>query len=313
MAAFEYQSGFGNYFSSEAISGSLPLDQNNPKVCPLGLYAEQLSGTAFTVDRGRNLFSWLYRLRPAAGHSPFVPLGDLPYGSERMRVDPNQMRWSPFTIPEDVATRNFYEGMRTVCGSGQPEAKDGLRIAVYVAGKSMSADRKAMVNSDGDFLIVPQVGTLHIKTEFGHFKVEPNEIIVIPRGIRFSVDLEAESVRGYVLEVFKGHFELPSLGAIGANGLANRRDFMYPVAAYEDVEEAFTVVQKFMGSFFQATYDHSPFDVVAWHGNYAPFKYDLRKFCVVNTVSFDHLDPSIFTVLTCPSSDPGTASADFVS
>lgn len=230
-----------------------------------------------------------------------------------MVINPNQLRWNPFSIPPDVGQHNFVDGLKTICAAGAPGEKSGLSIKVYRAGKSMSTDKKVMMNSDGDLLIVPQQGMLLIKTELGVLHVEPNEIVVIPRGFKFSVDLLSdEPIRGYVLEIFKGHFELPSLGAIGANGLAKGRDFMYPVARFEDSDEQHILINKFMDKLFQADVDHSPFDVVAWSGNYSPYKYDLRKFCVVNTVSFDHLDPSIFTVLTCPSDEPGTAVADFV-
>jgi len=315
---FNYQQGFGNHFSTEAIQGALPKGQNNPQICPLGLYAEQISGSAFTADRSINYFSWLYRIRPSVCHRPFSSRSspsDVILGSDKVVTDPNQLRWGPFQIPENISSINFIDGLKLLCTSGSPELKDGLSIYLYTAGKSMTNEQISFVNADGDFLIVPQQGKMVIKTEMGLLNVVPNEIVVIPRGFRFSIDLgdqDQEALRGYVLEIYKGHFQLPSLGPIGANGLANKRDFYYPVACYENLDVSYTIVNKFMGQLFECTQDHSPYDVVAWHGNYCPYKYDLRNFCVVNTVSFDHLDPSIFTVLTCPSDDHGTAVADFV-
>lgn len=332
--SYEYQSGFGNYFSTEAERGALPLGQNNPQQCPLGLYAEQISGTAFTVDHKNNLFTWMYRIRPGVCHSPFVETGRNEFVSGvNFQVNPNQLRWKPLNkladggsgggVLEDGGGVTFIDGLRTMAAHGSPEGKDGLAVHMYACNSSMrertGVAGEAMVNADGDFLIVPQSGSLIVHTELGVLKVEPNEIVVIPRGFRFAIDLEegvggeeGATASGYVLEVFKGHFELPALGAIGANGLAQKRDFLYPSACYEDMDGSWKLTHKYSGRLYESDLDHSPFDVVAWHGNYSPFKYDLRKFCVINSVSVDHLDPSIFTVLTCPSSDIGTATADFV-
>ncbi|KAH7937172.1 hypothetical protein HPB49_008426 [Dermacentor silvarum] len=259
---------------------------NNPQVCPYGLYAEQLSGTAFTAPRETNKRSWLYRIRPS-------------------------LRWKPFSIPEQgKASVDFVDGLNTVCGAGDARTRHGVAIHVYCCNISMKD--KALYNSDGDFLIVPQQGNLNIVTEFGRMHVNPNEICVIQQGMRFQVYVSGPS-RGYILEVFDNHFVLPNLGPIGANGLANPRDFKTPTAWYEDRDvNGFVVISKYQGCLFQATQNHSPFDVVAWHGNYVPYKYDLAKFNTINTVSYDHCDPSIFTVLTCPSTKPGTAIADFV-
>lgn len=161
--------------------------------------------------------------------------------------------------------------------------------------------------------VVPQQGVLDITTEFGKLRVAPNEIAVIQRGIRYSVNLPDGPSRGYILEVFGAHFELPDLGPIGANGLANPRDFQTPVAYYEEQDNVeWDMITKFNGQLFVAKQNHTPFDVVAWHGNYAPYKYNLDNFCVINSVSFDHIDPSIFTVLTAKSDTPGVAIADFV-
>lgn len=307
-----YMAGFGNEFESEALPGALPRGQNNPRVCPYGLYTEQISGTAFTAPRSQNQRSWLYRIRPSVTHEPFHPL-DFP--AETLTADfrqgvvtPNQLRWRPFKIPEDAT--DFVRGLFTICGAGSPATKDGYAIHIFTA--SMSMENCCLANADGDFLIVPQQGVLHITTEFGFMNVLPGQIAVIQRGMRFSVALPNGPARGYVLEVFGGHFTLPDLGPIGANGLAHPRDFQTPVAAFDEAPANFTVLHKFEGELFTASQPFSPFNVVAWHGNYAPYKYDLARFSPVNSVAFDHPDPSIFTVLTCPSALPGTAAADFV-
>jgi len=317
-----YLSGFGSHHSSEALPNSLPKGQNSPQVCPYGLYAEQLSGSAFTAPRDKNLRSWLYRIRPSVVHSPFEPIpSPFPVSMEGFKVTPNQLRWSPTEIPSDNAQVDFIDGITPVCGAGDSGLKSGLCIYNYVLNKPMlSADAsqgRSFCNADGDFLIVPQLGGLLVTTEFGNLSVEPCEIVVIPRGIKFSVDpIAADGMaRGYILEVYEGHFELPNLGPIGANGLANPRDFEMPTAHFVDKDGdgvSFSVVQKFNSRLFISTMQHNVYDVVAWHGNYYPFKYDLRKFNTMNTVSFDHPDPSIYTVLTVPSNTPGTAVADFV-
>eukprot|EP00735_Rhodelphis_limneticus_P012928 TRINITY_DN635_c0_g1::TRINITY_DN635_c0_g1_i1::g.28905::m.28905 TRINITY_DN635_c0_g1::TRINITY_DN635_c0_g1_i1::g.28905 ORF type:complete len:461 (+),score=136.42,sp/Q9Y041/HGD_CAEEL/59.12/4e-180,HgmA/PF04209.8/5.7e-186 TRINITY_DN635_c0_g1_i1:62-1384(+) len=310
--SLKYQVGLQQEFASEALPDALPKGQNSPQKCPYGLYCEQLNGTAFTAPRLKNFRSWLYRIRPAVAHGP---LTDMPgphsqfvranFGTET--ITPNQLRWKPWPIPEEPT--DFLQGLRTVCGAGSPETKAGCIVHIFACNTSMT--KKAFYNSDGDFLFVPQQGALRVRTEFGCLKVSPGEIMVIQRGIRFAVEVDGPT-RGYICEVFNSHFVIPSLGPIGANGLANPRDFQTPSAWYEDVDEEFTVVTKFLGQFFQCKQDHSPFDVVAWSGNYAPFKYNLDYFCAMNTVTFDHADPSIFTVLTAPSLEEGTAVADFV-
>ncbi|XP_054265889.1 homogentisate 1,2-dioxygenase [Macrosteles quadrilineatus] len=308
----KYLSGFGNEFSSEdpRCPGSLPKNQNSPQQCPYGTYAEQLSGTAFTVPRFENKRSWLYRIRPSVMHSPFaaVDINNISNDWKDRKPNPNQLRWLPFNIPKDELV-DWVEGLNTVCGAGDPTMRSGISIHIYICTSSM--DNKCFYNSDGDFLIVPQQGHLVVKTEFGILRVEVNEICVIQQGMKFSINVDGPS-RGYVLEVYDNHFQLPNLGPIGANGLANPRDFLTPVAHYEDVERDYKIICKYQGSIFQATQSHSPFDVVAWHGNYVPYKYNLANFMVINAVQFDHCDPSVFTVLTCPSTKPGTAIADFV-
>lgn len=307
----KYLNGFGNQFSSEALPNALPKGQNSPQQCPYGLYAEQLSGTAFTAPRSHNQRTWLYRIRPSVCHSVYREESHYSFQIKvaDLVANPNQFRWDPVPFTKETMKLDFIDGLIRVAGAGDEATKKGLSIYNYSCNVSM--DHKSFYNSDGDFLIVPQHGSLHITTEHGIIDVDPCEIVVIQRGIKFSVDVSGPS-RGYILEVISGHFELPELGPIGANGLANARDFETPVAAFEDKEEPYVIVNKFLGTLFRADMNFSPYNVVAWHGNYAPYKYDLRKFNTINTVSFDHPDPSIFTVLTCPSDVPGTATADFV-
>ncbi|GBF88452.1 hypothetical protein Rsub_01165 [Raphidocelis subcapitata] len=307
-----YMSGFGNEFSTEALPDALPKGQNNPRVCPYGLYAEQLSGSAFTVPRRSQRRSWLYRIRPSVTHEPFHPLN---FPAETLTADftqgvvtPNQLRWRPFSIPSEPV--DFVRGMLTICGAGSAASKSGFAVHMYTATASM--EDTCLANADGELLIVPQQGGLRLFTEMGLLEVAPREVVVVPRGVRFAVDLMDGPARGYILEVFQGSFTLPDLGPIGANGLASPRDFLTPVAWFEERACNFTVMHKFEGQLFAATQAFSPFNVVAWHGNYAPYKYDLARFCPVNAVSFDHPDPSIFTVLTVPSDTPGVSVADFV-
>jgi len=305
----EYLRRFGNYFETEAEPGALPKGQIMPQKCPLGLYAEQLSGTAFTCPRDTNQRVWMYRIRPAAGHRPFVPCHASRSGLHMQGVvNPNQLRWKPTPIPTEPT--DFVAGLSTVCYHGCPMAKSGLAIHQYSCNADMVDT--AFANADGDFLIVPQEGSLEIVTELGVIHIEPCQIAVVQRGIRFSVSLPQGSARGYILEVYNGHFRIPDMGPIGTNHLALSQDFEHPVAAYQDREAHFSVIHKFGGQLFSASQDHSCFDVVAWHGNYAPYRYDLRLFSPINSVYKDHPDPSIFTVLTCPSHEPGVAVADFV-
>jgi homogentisate 1,2-dioxygenase len=306
-----YQSGFGNEFATEALPGVLPASQNSPQKVAHGLYAEQLSGTAFTAPRSDNQRSWLYRIRPAAMHHPFAKVFHPTLQSgpfTELSASPNQLRWNPFPIPS--APADFIEGLITIAGNGSADSQIGVAIHVYTANRSMQ-DR-FFYNADGELLIVPQQGALSLRTEFGVLDIAPGEVAVMPRGVRFAVDLQADSARGYVCENYGQLLRLPDLGPIGANGLANPRDFLAPVAAYEDREGQFELLAKFAGKLWSAAIDHSPLDVVAWHGNYTPYKYNLAAFNAMNSVSFDHADPSIFTVLTSPSGIPGTANMDFV-
>lgn len=300
-----YLTGFGNEFATEALPGALPQGQNSPQRAPYGLYAEQLSGTAFTAPRAANRRSWLYRLRPSVLHRPFQPIDSGWWRSDpfdEVPPTPNQLRWDPLPIPE--APADFIEGMTTIAGNG------GLGIHLYTANRSM--ENRYFYNADGEMLIVPQLGRLRMLTEMGFVEIAPGEICVLPRGVKFRVELIDAQARGYLCENYGALFRLPELGPIGANGLANPRDFETPRAAFEDREGNFRLVAKFQGHLWEAEIGHSPLDVVAWHGNYAPYRYDLRRFNTINTVSYDHPDPSIFTVLTSPSDMPGTANADFV-
>ncbi len=309
-ANLHYQSGFGNEFATEALPGALPVGQNSPQRCPYGLYAEQLSGTAFTAPRGANRRTWLYRIRPAAMHRPFrrIDDGHLVSDFSEVPATPNQLRWDPLPMP--AGATDFVEGLVTYAGNGDPHAQTGCGIHLYAANRSMT-DR-VFYDADGELLIVPQQGRLRLVTELGVLLVAPREIAVIPRGVRFRVELPDGPVRGYVCENFGAPFRLPDLGPIGSNGLANPRDFLSPVAWYEDRGGAFELVAKFMGHLWAAEMDHSPLDVVAWHGNHAPYKYDLARFNTIGSISHDHPDPSIFLVLQSLSDTPGVDTIDFV-
>jgi len=321
-AAERYMSGFGNEFATEALPGALPEGQNSPQRCAYGLYAEQLSGTAFTAPRSHNRRTWLYRIRPGAVHQPFTPLaarasvdggksraprlvadfGDVP------PTPPNQLRWDPLPMP--VEPTDFIDGWVTMAGNGSAASMSGCAIHLYAANRPM-VDR-FFYNTDGELLIVPQQGRLAIATEMGKLEVEPFEIAVIPRGVRFRVELPDGQARGYICENFGALLRLPDLGVIGSNGLANPRDFLTPHAAYEDREGQFELVAKLNGELWRADIGHSPLDVVAWHGNYAPYKYDLRRYNTIGSISYDHPDPSIFLVLHAPTDTPGVDSIDFV-
>jgi homogentisate 1,2-dioxygenase len=315
MKSNGYQSGFGNSFATEAVPGALPIGRNSPQRAAHGLYAEQLSGTAFTAPRSENRRSWLYRIRPAAMHGTFVPFAQPRFHNDfgDGPVTPDQLRWNP--LPLAQAPADFVDGLFTMAGNGGPAAQHGVGIHLYAANRDMQG--RFFYDADGELLIVPQQGRLHIATELGVLDVEPHEIAVIPRGVRFRVELPDGAARGYVCENFGALLRLPDLGPIGSNGLANARDFLTPNAAFEDVEGAaggpgFELIAKFQGHLWRADIAHSPLDVIAWHGNYAPYKYDLRRFNAIGSISFDHPDPSIFLVLNSPSDTPGVGNMDFV-
>jgi homogentisate 1,2-dioxygenase len=310
MQSTGYQSGFGNEFATEALPGALPVGRNSPQKAPLGLYAEQLSGTAFTAPRHANRRSWLYRIRPAAVHGAFSALRHASFHNDfgHGPVTPEQLRWNPLPLPDGPT--DFVDGLFTMAGNGGAEAATGIGIHLYAANRGM--DGRYFYNADAEMLIVPQQGRLKFDTELGVVEVEPQQIAVIPRGVRFRVTLPDGEARGYVCENFGALLKLPDLGPIGSNGLANPRDFETPQAAYEDVEGAFELVAKFQGGLWRAPIGHSPLDVVAWHGNYAPYCYDLRRFNSIGSISYDHPDPSIFLVLHSASDSEGVSNLDFV-
>ncbi|MGO1080507.1 homogentisate 1,2-dioxygenase [Inquilinus sp. CA228] len=308
-----YMPGFGNDFETEALDGALPQGQNSPQRCAYGLYAEQLSGSPFTAPRGTNERSWLYRLRPSVKHVGRFGEIELPHWKTaphvvRHGLPLGQLRWDPTPIPDEKLT--FLTGMRTMTTAGDVFTQAGMAAHVYLATESMVDE--VFINADGELLIVPQQGSLRLVTELGIMQIGPAEIAVIPRGTKVKVELVDGPARGYVCENYGAKFTLPDRGPIGANCLANPRDFKTPVAAFEEKDTPHRVVVKWCGGFHQTTIGHSPLDVVAWHGNYAPYKYDLRTFSPVGAIGFDHPDPSIFTVLTAPSGEAGTANVDFV-
>jgi len=307
-----YQSGFGNGFETEALPGALPVGRNSPQRCPYGLYAEQLSGSPFTAPRTTNERSWLYRIRPTVQHTgrfraaPPGPWRTAPCAE--ILVPPAPMRWDKLPVPDHPVS--FIEGMQTVTTAGDAGSQAGMATHIYAATRSMQDEY--FYNADGEMLIVAEQGRLRLCTEFGLIEVAQGEIAVIPRGVKFRAELLDGAAYGYVCENYGGAFTLPERGPIGANCLANPRDFLTPVAAYEDRETPSQLTVKWGGALWVTDIGQSPLDVVAWHGNYAPYKYDLRRYSPVGPLLYDHADPSIFTVLTAPSETPGTANIDFV-
>ena len=309
--AVPYQSGFGNYFTSEAVAGALPVGRNSPQRPPHGLYAEQISGTSFTTARAENRRTWTYRIQPSVVHRPYARIDNglirsAPFND--VDATPTQLRWSPLPVPAQPT--DFVAGIVTIGGNGDVATQVGMAVHIYAANRSMT--ERSFYNADGEMLIVPQLGRARFVTELGVIEAQCGEIVIIPRGLRFRVELPDGPSRGYICENYGAPLRLPELGPLGANGLANTRDFLAPVAAYEETQGPHTMVAKFQGNLWAAEMNHSPLDVVAWHGNYAPFKYDLARFNVIGSVSFDHPDPSIFSVLTAPSDLPGAANIDFV-
>jgi len=308
----DYMSGFGNTFETEALAGALPVGRNSPQKVNYGLYAEQLSGSPFTAPQASNQRSWLYRIRPTVRHiGRFERVSQglmrtAPSRESEMPIAP--LRWGPTPIPSEKLT--FLNGLRTMTTAGDCETHAGM--AAHVALVTQSMEREVFFNADGELLIVAQQGALRLRTEFGVIDIAPGEIGVIPRGVMLRVELNGSPARAYVCENYGGGFILPDRGPIGANCLANPRDFLAPVASYEESDAPHTLFVKWGGELFKTTLAHSPLDVVAWHGNYYPYKYDLRRFSPVGAISFDHPDPSIFTVLTSPSETAGTANIDFV-
>ncbi len=308
MSDLSYLSGFGNQFQSEAVPGALPIGRNSPQRAPLGLYAELLSGSAFTAPRAENRRTWLYRRQPSVVAGAYEPLPHAFWktgAAEGEHPPPDPLRWHPVAVPAEPA--DFIEGLRTVAVNGDADAQSGIGIHLVRANRSM---QRAFVNADGELLIVPQQGALAITTELGRLHVVPGEVALLPRGMAFRVSVQGPT-RAYVCENYGAPFRLPELGPIGSNGLANARDFEAPVAAF-DHNGPTDIVRKFGGRLWATRAKSSPFNVVAWHGNLVPFKYDTARFMTIGSISVDHPDPSIFTVLTSPSDTPGVANCDFV-
>ncbi len=307
-----YMSGFGNSFETEALPGALPIGRNSPQKCTYGLYAEQLSGSPFTAPRAANERSWLYRIRPSVKHSGKFQKADIglwctaPCAEADMPIA--QLRWGPLPLPNEP--QSFVHGVRTITTAGDANTQAGMGAHVYLITRSMQDE--VFYNADAEMMFVLQQAKLRFFTEFGIIDAEPGEIVIIPRGVKFRLELVDGPARGYLCENYGGAFTLPERGPIGANCLANSRDFMTPVAAYEDRDVRTELYVKWGGKLYRTTLDYSPLDVVAWHGNYAPYKYDLRRYSPVGPILYDHADPSIFTVLTSPSETHGTANIDFV-
>jgi homogentisate 1,2-dioxygenase len=312
MNELHYQSGFGNSYATEAVPGALPQGRNSPQRVAHGLYAELLSGSAFTAPRAENRRTWLYRRRPSvvAGAYEALPQAYWKTGAkDGMAAPPNPMRWHPAEVPDQPL--DFVDGLRTMVVNGDADAQTGMAAHLVLMNRPMG--RRALVNADGEMLIVPQQGALRVTTELGLLDAAPGHVLLIPRGLAFKVDVDVDGPAvAYVCENYGAHFRLPELGPIGSNGLANARDFEAPVAAFERDDGPYQMLKRYGGALWAATQAHSPFNVVAWHGTLAPLRYDTRHFNTIGSISFDHPDPSIFTVLTSPSDTPGTANCDFV-
>jgi homogentisate 1,2-dioxygenase len=311
--ALSYMPGFGNDFETESLPGALPQGRNSPQRPAYGLYAEQLSGSPFTAPRGANERSWLYRIRPSVKHTGRFKPVEYPFWKTAPNVADHELaigqyRWNPISVPKE--STDFLAGLRTMTTGGDALGQSGMAAHLYVANDDMTDNH--FFNADGELLVVPQVGGLRFITEMGIIEVRPGEICILPRGLVFKVEMIDGPVRGYVCENYGAKFTLPHRGPIGANCLANPRDFKTPVAWFEEKETPCRLIVKWCGKFYATELDHSPLDVVAWHGNYAPYKYDLATFSPVGALLFDHPDPSIFTVLTAPSGEEGTANVDFV-
>jgi homogentisate 1,2-dioxygenase len=307
---FRYQSGFGNEFASEAVPGALPVGQNSPQRPPLGLYSELISGTTFTAPRAYNRRSYVFRARPSTNPVPFEPLDSGSFKTPPLEIPPypGALRWGPFEqvdLPKD-----FIEGLTTVCGNGSPQSQTGMAVHVYCANLSMTA--RAFSSADGEMLIIPQKGALRITTELGVIAAAPGEFVLLPKGLKFRVDLPDGTARGFVCENFGRPFVLPELGLMGSHGNANAIDFQVPVAAFEDGDRPTQIIHKYCGALWSAHLPHSPFDVVAWRGNYYPCKYDMRCFNTMGSLSWDHPDPAIFCALTSPSDEVMGANVDLL-
>ena len=312
MTAIDSPAGFGNQLHSQAVPGTLPVGRNSPQRPALGLYTELLSGSAFTAPRAENRRTWLYRRQPsvvAGAYTPYPQPWWKTGAAEGESAPPDPLRWHPTEVPAaEAQPLDFIDGLRTMVVNGDAHAQTGLGVHLVLANTSM---QRAFVNADAEMLLIPQQGALTLTTELGVLEVAPGEIALLPRGMAFKVGVHGPT-RLYACENYGAPFRLPELGPIGSNGLADPRDFIAPHAAFEAQPQATQLIKKHGGRLWQTTAASSPFNVVAWHGNLVPFKYDTARFMVIGSVSHDHPDPSIFTVLTSPSDTPGTANCDFV-
>lgn len=303
--------GFGGHHRGEALAGAVPGRQNTPRHAPYGLHSEQVSGTGFVAPRRENLRSWLYRIRPSAQHTRFSPV-DHPRVSHDFEIQssPNLSAWSQI-VDDSEGPQDFVAGLTTLGGAGNPALRRGFALHGYRATADM--EDHAFTNADGDLLVLPQQGRLIALTEFGALEVEPGEVLLLPRGLRVSILVPDGEAQGYAAEIFAGHFQLPERGPIGANGLVDERHFRGPTPYYEDrLAPGFRMTHKFGGALSEATQDHSPFDVVGWHGAYLPLAYRFSAFSPVSNTAFDHTDPSAFTVLSAALDEEGANALDLV-
>jgi len=305
-------SGFGNEHESESQAGVLPTRGNSPQRPAGGLVTEQLSGTAFTAPRATNRRTWLYRRRPSVQH--VRQLQPTTYPQFVTAPDPNpawlaQSRWNP-DEPTAAAADTWLAGITTVVTNGNAHLHVGGAIHTYGFGASTEL-APVFVNTDAEMLFVPQLGRVELQTELGPLAVEPGHIGVVPRGIKVRVSTAAKLASGWLHENYGQAFTLPDPGITGPNTSALARDFVYPSAQPED-DAPTAIIVKTGGRFLATSIDRTPLDVVAWRGNYAPYRYDLRQFSPLGAVLFDHPDPSLGTVLTSPSDLVGTANVDLV-
>lgn len=305
-----YLQGFGNHHASEALEGALPEGRNSPQQPALGLYAEKISATPFTLPRARNQRAWLYRRSPSVTQLGFTDMAHAYWCTAPLptRAPPDPLRWAP--LEAAVADADFIDGVITLAASGDAALQRGCGVHMYHAYRDMQ-DRYFYC-ADGELMLVPQQGALALHTEFGVLDVKPGHVAVLPRGVKFSVRLLDGTGIGYLCENYGAPFVLPELGPLGSDGLANARDFEYPVAACETRDTPAELVCKTDGRFYSTQLADTPLNVVAWHGNLAPYRYDLHRFNAMGTVSYDHPDPSINTVLSAPTAEPGCANVDFV-
>jgi homogentisate 1,2-dioxygenase len=314
---YRYQVGFGNRFATEAIPGTLPHAQNTPQKCKYNLYSEQLNGSPFISTRASLQHAWFYRIRPSVAiigvtkraRNPELE-ANFSLSNPRVQYVPQQFAWDPFLIPSSSESVDFVDGLKTIGGQGDPTLYEGLAVHIYTANASMG--NRAYCSNDGDMLILPQLGRLDVQTEYGRMMVRPGELVVIQAGIRFKVILPDGPVRGYIQEVFGCHYELPELGPVGSNGMALPRDFEIPVASFDIDQSPWEIVYKFAGELYSCKQNHTPFDVVAWHGTYAPYKYAMEKFVTYGPLGKDQADPTISCILLAKSKIPGISISEFL-